>query len=117
MFCDIIYLESLITVTTCFKNPDKPTFIDHILTNRPNLFQHSSAFETAPSDFHFLTGNEFIIGFRKLKPKIIAYRDYKNFDNAKFRYDIVTGTSNIDNLGMYKSPFSIYLIALALSIT
>ena len=49
------------------------------------------------------------MGFQKLKPKIIAYHDYKNFDNAKFRYDIVTSTSNIDNLGMYKSPiFNIF---------
>ena len=25
------------------------------------------------------------MGFQKLKPKIIAYCDYKNFDNAEFR--------------------------------
>ena len=49
------------------------------------------------------------MGFQKLKPKIIAYRDYKNFDNAKFRYDIVTATSNMDNFGMYKSTiFNIF---------
>ena len=47
--------------------------------------------------------------FQKLKPKIIAYPDYKNFDNAKFRYDIVTATSNVDNFGMYKSTiFNIF---------
>ena len=47
--------------------------------------------------------------FHKLKPKIIAYSDYKNFDNAKFRYDIFTATSNVDNFGMYKSTiFNIF---------
>ena len=49
------------------------------------------------------------MGFQRLKLKIIAYRDYKNFDNAKFRYDIVTATSNVDNFGMYKSTiFNIF---------
>ena len=49
------------------------------------------------------------MGFQKLNPKIIAYRDYKNFDNAKFRYDIVTATFNMDKFGMYKSTiFNIF---------
>ena len=75
-------------VPTCFKNPDKPTFIDLILTNQPNLFQHSSAFDSRLSDFHLLTASKFKVGRQKLTPKIIAYRDYKNFENAKFRSDI-----------------------------
>ena len=80
-----------------------------MLTNRPNLFQYSSAFETGLSDFHLLIVAEFKLGFQKPKPKIIAYRDYKNFDNAKFRYDIVTAISNVDNFGMYKSTtFNIF---------
>ena len=49
------------------------------------------------------------MGFQKLKPKIIAWRDYKNFDNVKFRYDIVTAASNVDNFGMCKSTlFNIF---------
>ena len=46
------------------------------------------------------------MGFQKLKPKIIVYRDYENFDNAKFRYNIVTATSNVDNFGVYKNTIS-----------
>ena len=91
-FCDINCLKSLIKVPTCFKNPGNPKCIDLILTNRPNLFQHSSAFETGLSHFHHLIVTEFKMGFQKLKPKIIAYRDHKDFNNAKFRYDIVTAT-------------------------
>ena len=98
-------------VPTCFKNPDKPTFIDLILTNRPNLFQHSSAFDSSLSDFHLLTANKFKMGRQKLKPKIIVYRDYKNFDNAKFRSDIF----NIFNRhAPIKKIYSIYLIAMSL---
>ena len=43
------------------------------------------------------------MGFQKLKPKIIGYQDYKNFNNSKFRHEIVTSTSNIENLCMNKS--------------
>ena len=72
-FCGINFLKSLIKELTCFKNPDKPTYTDLILTNRFNLFHHISAFKTGLSDFHLLTVTEFKIGFQKLKPKINAY--------------------------------------------
>ena len=52
--CGINCLKSLIKVPACFKNHDKPTCIDVILTNSPNLYQHSNAFETGLSDSHFL---------------------------------------------------------------
>ena len=52
-FCDINCLNSLIKEPTYFKNSDKPTCNDLILTNRPNLFQQSSDFETGFSDFIF----------------------------------------------------------------
>ena len=98
-FYNMNYLKSLIKVPST----------DLILTNQPNLFQHRSAFEIGVSDFHLLTVTEFKMGFRKPLPKIIAYRDYRNFGNAKFRYDIVTATSNVDNFGMYKSTiFNIF---------
>ena len=51
IFCDINRLKSLIKVPTCFKDPDKPTCIALILTNRPNLF--FSAFEIGLSNLSF----------------------------------------------------------------
>ena len=50
------------------------------LTNPRNCFQHSNVSETGLSDSHLLP-----IGFRILPPNIVNYRDYKNFDNEKFR--------------------------------
>ena len=85
-FCDFNGFTSLIKKPTCFKNPDKPTCIG--LTNQPNCFQHGSVFETGHSDFHLLTVTKFKKGFQKLSPKIVNYRDYKNFDYEKFRVDI-----------------------------
>ena len=54
-FCAILSLTNLIKESTCFKNPEKPTGIDHILTNHPKSFQHSGTYETDLSDFHKLT--------------------------------------------------------------
>ena len=83
-FCDLNGLRNLISVPTCYKNSDNATSIDLILTNRPSYFQHSPIFETGLSDFHLLTITEFKTSFYKREPKIIKYRDYKNFDNNKF---------------------------------
>ena len=47
-FCKLNGLTSLIKKPTCFKNPDKPTWIDLILTNQPSCFQHSTVFENRP---------------------------------------------------------------------
>ena len=87
-FCSLNNLESLISKPTCYKNHENPTCIDLILTNRPGYFQHSNVFETGISDFHLLIVTQLKMGFQKKLPKIITYRDYKKFDNAKFRDDV-----------------------------
>ena len=37
-FCKVHNLKNLIKEPTCFKNPEKPTIIDLILTNKPKYF-------------------------------------------------------------------------------
>ena len=66
----------------------KPTCIDLILTNKHSYFQHSHVFENGLSNFHFLTVAVFKMGLEKLKPKVIVYRNYKNFNNYKFQADM-----------------------------
>ena len=81
-------------VISCFyKNPDKPKCTDLILTNCPNYFQQNNVFETGLSDFHVMVVTELKMGFQKLKPHIVAYRDYKHFHNEKFRSDNEHGAS------------------------
>ena len=67
----------------------------------PSRFQHSKIFETGLSDFHLLTVTEFKMSFQKLQPKI-NYRDYKNFDNEKFRSDICKMNLNTTDLEGFK---------------
>ena len=73
-FCELNSLSSLIDKSTCYKNFDKITYIDLILTSEPSYFQHSNVFETGLSDFHLLTVTEFKMEFQKLKPQLITYR-------------------------------------------
>ena len=51
-FCDTFDLTSLIKEPTCYRNPDNPSCIDLILTNKPLSFQNLCAVETGLSDFH-----------------------------------------------------------------
>ena len=72
---------------TCFKTV-RGTLLDVILTNKPNCFQKTSAFETSLSDFHKLVVTIFRSTFKKLPPKIIKYRSYKNFNEKNFVYEL-----------------------------
>ena len=51
-FLNLCNLKNLVKQNTCFKNSDKPTCIDLILTNCPRSFQNTGTFETGLSDFH-----------------------------------------------------------------
>ena len=83
-FCKFYSLHSLIKQPTCFKNPENPSCIDLILTNKPRSFQTKCVIETGLSDFHRMTISVLKMHFRKLPPKVINYRDFKKFDNGRF---------------------------------
>ena len=103
--CDINCLKSVIKVLTCFRNSDNTTLntlciylIQSIPTQQCFWNRH---FRLPSFDNNWIQNG--------ISKKIIAYRDCKNFDNTKFRYDTVTATSNVDNFGMYKSTiFNIF---------
>ena len=83
-FCNSYNLSSLIKQPTCFKNPENPSCIDLILTNKPRSFQSTCVIETGLSDFHRMTVSVLKTHFRKLPPKIVTSRDFKKFENDKF---------------------------------
>ena len=53
-FCENYNLKSLMKQPPCYKNPNKPTCIDLILTNVPRMFQSACVIETGLSDFHLM---------------------------------------------------------------
>ena len=101
-FCDLSGLINFINVLTCYKVFDNPTSIDIIKTNPLSYFQHSTVFEISLSDFHLLTITELKTSFQKREPKIIKYRDYKSFDNKKFRPEILKCNFNYTDFITFK---------------
>ena len=89
-FCQTYNLESVINKPTCFRNPKNPSCIDLVLTNKQESFLKAKTVETGPSDFHKMVVSVFKTSFKKQKPKIVTYRDYKRFDNEKFRESLIT---------------------------
>ena len=84
-FCQLYNLKHLIKVPTCYKNPENPSIIDLMLTNSPYSYQNSCAIETGLSDFHKMTVTVLKTFFQKKGPKVISYRDYRNYSNDIFR--------------------------------
>ena len=88
-FCSLYNFKSLKKHPICFKNQEKPTAMDHILTNHPRCFQHSGVYEAGFIDFHRPTLTLLKAYHSKQNPKIIQYRDYMNFTNEHFRRDLL----------------------------
>ena len=89
-FCEIYDLKNLIKDKTCFKNPNKPSCIDLIITNRPKSFQNSMVIETGLSDFHKMCITVMKMYHSNQKPSIIHYRKFKDFNNDAFIKDLKT---------------------------
>ena len=58
---------------TCYKNPDNPTSIDLILTNKPLSFKNTYVIETGLSDFRKMIVAVMKMHFSKMKPQVVSY--------------------------------------------
>ena len=75
IMCSNFNLTSMINQPTCYKNPDKPTCVDLILTNCPGSFQSSCVIERGLSDFHKIIVTVMKTSSRKIEPRVLNYRD------------------------------------------
>ena len=87
-FSQIYGCENLIKDNTYFKNPEKPSCIDFIITNRPKSFQNSVTLQTGLSDIHKMTLTVMKVFYKKQKPTIMTYRSYTNFSDEVFMADV-----------------------------
>ena len=78
-FCNLYDMKNVVTEPTCYKNYNQPTCIDLIFTNRIKHFQNITRLITGISDFHKMTITVLKSCYRKLPPRLIFYRDYKNY--------------------------------------
>ena len=83
-FCNLFDLTNLVT---CFTNDHRST-IKRILTNRPDSFQQTCTTKTGVSNYHKCISTFFKWHYSKLKPKVIHYRNFKNFDPSLFLSDL-----------------------------
>ena len=90
-FCDMFNLTNLVDTESCVTNSHKSTIV-LILRNKPNSFQKAMAIETGLSDFQKLVSTFFKSHYSRLKPKIVYYRNYKNFNNSNFLKDLSNNT-------------------------
>ena len=95
-FTSLFNLRSLIKTPTCFKSEENPSCIDLILTNRINCFQNSSTIETGLPDFHHLVFTVMKTTFRRKPPKVIRYRDFKNYVSENYLFDVYQAVAGID---------------------
>ena len=93
--------RNLVKEPTCFKNVNNPSCIDLFLSNSYLSFQNTTTVETGLSDFHKMSLTVMKTTFPKSQPKIIYYRDYKNFDLAKFRAELREELKKSESTGYY----------------
>ena len=87
-FCESNNLKSLIQSPTCYKNPENPKCIDLMLSNYPKSFQSSYTIESGLSDFHKMTIAILKTTYKRLPPKQIKYRSFRNFSQQDFRQEL-----------------------------
>ena len=84
--CTLFKLKSIVKEPTFNENPENPSCIDLFLTNCPRSFHSTCLYETGLSHFRKLVVTILRISFEPLPPKVIKYRNYKNFDEDKFDF-------------------------------
>ena len=105
-FCDICNLENLVKEPSCYKNPDDPSCIDLFLTNRPRTIQCATTIETGISHSYKLVVTVLKTFYKKQRPKIIDYRNYKNLENDNFRQDFKKSLLKFDITNAPLSKFN-----------
>ena len=76
-FCNLYNLKCLVQERTCYKNPERPSCIDLLLSNCENYSLTTEILETGLSDFHKLIITATMLKFKKQLPQIVSYRNYK----------------------------------------
>ena len=86
---EVYNVKNLTKGPTCFKNSNKLSCIDLVLTNRKKQFMPFALIETGVSDFHKMVVTVLISYFGKREAKIIKYRSNRNFCNDRFRQQLL----------------------------
>ena len=100
-FCNEYKLKALNKEPSCFKNYMSPSCMDLYLINCPKSFGSTLTIETGLSDFHKLIVTVLKVKHEKVPPKIIQYRDYKNFDSTRFFEKLQARLTHLDRNSLH----------------
>ena len=85
--------KNIIKNKTCFKSMEG-SYIDLILANRPNFYQHTQVFESGMSDFHLNIYTMLQSLYTNLEPEVLRKHRYKNISKVSFLKDLKPMFSN-----------------------
>ena len=93
---------------TCYKISENPSCIDFILTNNSRSFFKTNTLFTGLSNFHKLVLSVFKTTFCKSKPKEIKFRNFKNFEEESFNWELGNNLINnsIESYKVFEKVFS-----------
>ena len=94
-FLNMHSAKNIVKEETCFKSIENPSCIDLFLTNKPNLFFNTSTINTGYSDCHKMVVTVLRKTFQRAQPKVVSYRNYKNFDNEFFKSPLQNALNEI----------------------
>ena len=84
----------MIKQPTYYQNPNKPTCFDLTLTNFPRMFQSKLVIEAGLSDFHLVIKTVMKRTFKKIRPRVINHRSYRDFSNETLGVPMIHNLSN-----------------------
>ena len=91
-------LQNVIKGPTCFKNHERPTLIDVILTNCPRRLTATLNANIGVSDYH----NQIQAATKMYAPKsekrVISYRTYKNFKEEDYLNELQNTPFHVSNI-------------------
>ena len=96
VFSNQLLLKALNEKPTSFKNFNNPSCIDLFLTNSSKSFEKFLTLESGMSDFHRLIITILKVKPGKVPPRIINYRDYKNFESEALSSKLQVSLKNFD---------------------
>ena len=81
---------------TCFKGTG--SCINPILTNRKYSFKHTESYETGISDHHHMIYTMLKSCFQNKEPKVLNYRDFRNFSSEDFKQGLAAALNDCGDL-------------------
>ena len=104
--------KNLVKEPTCYKNPENPSCIDLFITDSIRSFQGTTTVATGLLDFHKMAVTVMKTTFPKAKPKVVQYRDYKNFNLQNFRQELREGLAHGRFINTYDTFEDIFMLTL-----